>query len=296
MNLKRLIGYKKIRDNKGYVYYAKNGDTFTFTENASGVFNGEYDVVDCEHQGDLDYAAEELSEKNAYIDDMYWDGIDGGDAYVSFHANSVKAFMDIICDIYDGVSRNLNAVSDYLVEADTKDYHITNINGKLKYESKRGTAVKPKDYISDFINKMDKVFKGHYFMSADNSSVYLNFKCNQYYMGIDVAEDGIVLINEEYDPNNVIDTDLFFDALESVRNNDYLLTDSISDILGYPLYGEQGYNFTNNDGSAYIESVKGDLYLIYLPVEDTYEKIPVDEFDGYFKEYTGVSPDKIING
>jgi len=131
MNLKMLM---RVRDAKNIVFTTAEGFRFEITENAKGRFNGSFYVADCSHMGDIDRVEQYIRSCGGSIREHYWNGRDGGEAYVLFYANDVRAYANIISAAQRGLEKYLNVIKDWVVSVDTEDYHIVNNNGVLKWE------------------------------------------------------------------------------------------------------------------------------------------------------------------
>ena len=65
-----------------------------------------YPVVDCEHEGDIRSAEDEVFDAGGSIQASYWDGEDGGEAFVVVHSDSVEELeavrehLGVRCTIY----------------------------------------------------------------------------------------------------------------------------------------------------------------------------------------------------
>ena len=324
MNLKQLTG--KIKDGQNFVYTAKNGDTFVFTKNAKGKFIGQRNVPDCEHNGDIERECYELRDLGATIEETYWDGEDCGEAYVLFSADTVKGFMDIICNIYEGVDINLERVAKYLISGDTKENHITVENGRLKWEwseqekQKQLERERKKKYgrfseneynqFSEFIEDLRGINNIEFRINGKSEESLGSFcqydnqievypKLGYYKIYFYASDDGLTFYSETTKGDCEFGKEKFIEWLKRL-DNEGIMTDSLANELMFPCYGEEGFNFVFSkpnvwepDGGIIYRIKEGVIQILDFTYDEIIARVPVDEFDEYFEKTTGISPDLI---
>ena len=90
---------------------------------------GKYNVVDCEHQGDIDSEKNYLRSIGCEIKSSYWDGSDCGDAYITFYVDESK-FVEVYNKIYHSAHFDAD-INDYIKTTDSlkwREYSVRALN------------------------------------------------------------------------------------------------------------------------------------------------------------------------